>query len=415
MRQEMPQKVQKVSILGATGSIGKSTLDVLNRHPELFSVYALTAYNNIELLVQQALLCLPEYVVIADPKQFNQAKKLFSDHQLTCEVLAGHEALEQVANAPEVDVVMAAIVGSAGLLPTLAAVKAGKKVLLANKESLVMSGDLFIQAANHYNAQVMPIDSEHNAIFQCMPVDFKYGNLSSSGISKILLTGSGGPFLTLPLGELPYVTPDQACAHPNWDMGRKISVDSATMMNKGLEFIEARWLFGLEASDIQVVLHPQSIIHSMVQYRDGSVLAQMGNPDMRTPIAHALAFPERIESGVPPLDFSQLANFTFTEPEADRYPNLLLAMQASNAGQYATTTLNAANEIAVDAFLQGQIGFMQIAQVNEECLQQTASHSLDTIEAVIESDKSTRILSMKIINKLAQKNTYSVAKEGVVS
>jgi 1-deoxy-D-xylulose-5-phosphate reductoisomerase len=396
------QKVQKISILGATGSIGKNTLDVLSRHPELFSVFALTANSNIELLLQQALLCSPEYVVIADPKQFKQAKKLFLDHHLTCEVLAGCEALEQVASAPEVDVVMAAIVGAAGLLPTLAAVKAGKKVLLANKESLVMSGNLFIRAANQHNAQVLPIDSEHNAIFQCLPADFKYGDLCSSGISKILLTGSGGPFLTTALPELHYVTPDQACAHPNWDMGRKISVDSATMMNKGLEFIEARWLFGLEASDIQIVLHPQSIIHSMVQYVDGSVLSQMGKPDMRTPIAHALAFPERIESGVAPLDFNQLANFTFTEPETDRYPNLALAIQASNDGQYATTTLNAANEVAVDAFLQGQIGFMQIAQVNEECLQQTSSHSLDTIEAVLESDRSARKLSMSIIGKLRQ-------------
>lgn len=402
MQKKTHKKTQKISILGATGSIGKSTIDVLNRHPELFSVYALTANNNIQLLLQQAQLCSPEYVVIANPKQFKQAKKLFSDHQLKCEVLAGHEALEQVAGAPEVDMVMAAIMGSAGLLPTLAAVKAGKKVLLANKESLVMSGDLFIQAANQYGAQVMPIDSEHNAIFQCLPVDFKYGDLRASGISKILLTGSGGPFLTTPLNELQHVTPDQACAHPNWDMGRKISVDSATMMNKGLEFIEARWLFGLEASDIQVVLHPQSIIHSMVQYLDGSVLAQMGNPDMRTPIAHALAFPERIESGVSPLDFNQLANFTFTEPEVDRYPNLALAMQASDAGQYATTTINAANEVAVNAFLQGKIGFMQIAQVNEECLQQTLSHDLDTIEAVLESDNSARRLSMNIISKLSQ-------------
>jgi 1-deoxy-D-xylulose-5-phosphate reductoisomerase len=393
--------MQKVSILGATGSIGKSTLDVLLKHQDLFSVYALTANNNIEVLLQMARLCSPEYVVIADLKQFKQAKKLFSDEQLTCEVLAGHEALAQVASASEVDVVMAAIVGAAGLMPTLAAVEAGKKVLLANKESLVMSGDLFIQTANQYNAQILPIDSEHNAIFQCLPTEFKYGDLSSSGISKVLLTGSGGPFLTTPLDELHHVTPDQACAHPNWDMGRKISVDSATMMNKGLEFIEARWLFGLEASDIQIVLHPQSIIHSMVQYIDGSVLAQMGNPDMRTPIAHALAFPERIESGVPPLDFNQLANFTFTEPETERYPNLALAIQASSAGQYATTTLNAANEVAVEAFLQGQISFMQIAQVNEECLQQTSSHSLNTIEAVLESDKSARRLSINIIEKLS--------------
>jgi 1-deoxy-D-xylulose-5-phosphate reductoisomerase len=400
--------MQNITILGATGSIGKSTIDVLMRHPKLFSVFALTANSNVELLLQQAQLCSPEYVVVADPKQFEAAKKLFSENLLTCEVLAGHEALEQIAGAPEVDIVMAAIVGAAGLLPTLVAVKAGKKVLLANKESLVMSGDLFIQAANKYNAEILPIDSEHNAIFQCLPTDFKYGELSSSGISKILLTGSGGPFLNLPLSKLHHVTPDQACAHPNWDMGRKISVDSATMMNKGLEFIEAKWLFGLESSDIEVVLHPQSIIHSMVQYIDGSVLAQMGNPDMRTPIAHALAFPDRVESGVSPLDFNQLSNFTFTEPEAERYPNLILAMQASNAGQYATTTLNAANEVAVDAFLQGKIGFIQIAQVNEECLQQTSPHNLDTIEAVIESDNAARRLGLNIIGNISQSSMQKV-------
>lgn len=394
--------MQKVSILGSTGSIGKSTIDVLLKHPDRYAVFALTANSNIQLLLQQAQLCSPEYVVIADAKQFEQTKRIFAEQKLSCQVLAGHEALLQVASAGEVDVVMAAIVGAAGLLPTLAAVKAGKKVLLANKESLVMSGDLFIQAANRNNAQVLPIDSEHNAIFQCLPSDYQYGDPESSGISKILLTGSGGPFLTSPLSELQQVTPNQACAHPNWDMGRKISVDSATMMNKGLEFIEARWLFGLDAADIQVVLHPQSIIHSMVQYLDGSVLAQLGNPDMRTPIAHALAFPERIESGVAALDFTQMGHFSFTEPEPARYPNLALAIEASRAGQYATTTLNAANEVAVEAFLQGQIGFMQIAHVNDQCLQRTMSHDLRSIEAVLDSDKAARILANSIINKLEQ-------------
>lgn len=394
--------MQNVSILGATGSIGQSTLDVISRHPEHFNVYAITAHKNLDLLLTQAQLYQPEYVVIADPCLFHQTKVLFSQHQINCQLLSGLEGLEQVASADEVDVVMAAIVGAAGLLPTLAAVKAGKKVCLANKEALVMSGDLFIQAANDHNAQLLPIDSEHNAIFQCLPRDFVYGDLSASGISKILLTGSGGPFLDTALSALAQVTPEQACAHPNWDMGRKISVDSATMMNKGLEFIEARWLFGLKSSDIQVVLHPQSIIHSMVQYVDGSVIAQMGNPDMRTPIAHALAFPDRMESGVASLDFSQLASFTFTEPDAQRYPNLILAKQASDAGQYATTTLNAANEVAVEAFLQGQIGFMQIAQVNQECMQQTPSHQLDNIEAVIESDKIARARSENIIASLSQ-------------
>lgn len=394
--------MQNISILGATGSIGKSTIDVVSRHPELFNVYALTANNNIQLLVKQAQLCQPKYVVLADDSKFIEAKRLFSEHKISCEVLVGNEALSQVASAAEVDVVMAAIVGAAGLLPTLSAVKAGKKVLLANKESLVMSGDLFIQAANQYDAKVLPIDSEHNAIFQCLPDDFQYGDLPASGISKILLTGSGGPFLNTPLNDLHNMTPNQACAHPNWDMGRKISVDSATMMNKGLEFIEAKWLFGLTSSDIQVVLHPQSIIHSMVQYVDGSVIAQMGNPDMRTPIAHALAYPQRVDSGVANLDFSQLLNFSFTEPDAARYPNLTLAIEASDEGQYATTTLNASNELAVEAFLTGQIGFTQIAEVNQQCLAQTSSHALGSIEAVVESDEAARRLSMTIISKLSK-------------
>ncbi len=394
--------MQQVSILGATGSIGKSTIDVLARHPESFAVYALTANQNIELLLAQAKLCKPKFVVLADPALFTQAKQRFADAKLNCTLLSGQEGLAQVASADEVDVVMAAIVGAAGLLPTLAAVKAGKKVLLANKEALVMSGDLFIQAANQSRAQLLPIDSEHNAIFQCLPADFQYGDLAQSGISKILLTGSGGPFLTKPLADLSQVTPAQACAHPNWDMGRKISVDSATMMNKGLEFIEAKWLFGLQSQDIQVVLHPQSMIHSMVQYVDGSVLAQMGNPDMRTPIAHALAYPKRIDSGVAALDFAALADFSFTEPEAARYPNLQLAKQASDAGQYATTTLNASNEMAVEAFLQGQIGFMQIAEVNQECMQQTQAHSLTTIDCIINSDQLARARSQAIIEQFKQ-------------
>lgn len=391
--------MQKISILGATGSIGQSTLDVVLRHSEQFSVFALTAYSNVELLLQQAKQCHPEYVVVANPALFSAAKTIFSSSNLKCELLCGAKALEQVASDTQVDMVMAAVVGAAGLLPTLAAVNAGKKVLLANKESLVMSGDLFIQAANQHGAQLLPIDSEHNAIFQCLPESFQYGDLAGSGISKILLTGSGGPFLNMPLDNLPAVTPAQACAHPNWDMGRKISVDSATMMNKGLEFIEARWLFGLEAQDIQVVLHPQSIIHSMVQYVDGSVIAQMGNPDMRTPIAHAMAYPQRIDSGVEPLDFNVLSRFSFTEPEALRYPNLNLAIEASKAGQYATTTLNAANEVSVHAFLQEQICFTQIAEVNEECLQRISSHHIDCIEAVLATDQQARSYAMDIIRQ----------------
>ncbi|WP_158970784.1 1-deoxy-D-xylulose-5-phosphate reductoisomerase [Paraglaciecola sp. L3A3] len=405
----MQHKSQTISILGATGSIGQSTIDVVLRHPELFSVFALTANRNIELLVSQAKICQPKYVVVADENSYLQAKQMFNAANLLCEVLCGAEGLQHVASANEVDVVMAAIVGAAGLLPTLAAVNSGKKVLLANKESLVMSGDLFVQAANQHKAILLPIDSEHNAIFQCLPENFCYGDLAASGISKVLLTGSGGPFLNTNLADFEKVTPDQACAHPNWDMGRKISVDSATMMNKGLEFIEARWLFGLDADDIQVVLHPQSIIHSMVQYVDGSVIAQMGNPDMRTPIAHALAYPQRIESGVAPLDFNQVANFSFTEPDPLRYPNLHLAIEASKEGQYATTVLNASNEVSVEAFLQGKIGFNQIAQVNNECLQQSQSHRLDTIEAVIDSDQAARRVTLNIIENLMSSKVHGVS------
>lgn len=394
--------IQMISILGSTGSIGQSTLDVVLIHPERYQVFALTAHKRIDKLIEQAHLCTPQYLVIADPGDYVYAKDLVGKSGLACELLVGAEALEQVASAPEVDVVMAAIVGAAGLLPTLAAVKSGKKVLLANKESLVMSGELFMQAVLENSAQLLPIDSEHNAIFQCLPADYQYGDLQGSGISKILLTGSGGPFLNTPLDELANMTPDQACAHPNWQMGRKISVDSATMMNKGLEFIEARWLFGVQGEDIQVVLHPQSIIHSMVQYKDGSVIAQMGNPDMRTPIAHGLAFPDRIASGVKPLDFQQLSSFTFAKADTERYPNLHLAMQASEAGQYASTVLNAANEVAVQAFLSGRIGFTQIAQINQECLQQIEAHPLTSIEAVIQCDEFARQSAARVIDEITQ-------------
>ena len=391
--------VQKVTILGATGSIGKSTIDVISRHPDKYKVFALTAHSNIDLVVAQAQVCQPEYVVISDETYYAKAKQAFLEAGLKCELLVGLDNLALVASHADVDTVMAAIVGAAGLLPTLAAVKSGKKVLLANKEALVMSGDLFIQAANDHQATLLPVDSEHNAIFQCLPSDFRYGDLPHSGVSKILLTGSGGPFLTKLLSELPHVTPEQACAHPNWDMGRKISVDSATMMNKGLEFIEARYLFGLAVEDIEIVLHPQSIIHSIVQYTDGSVIAQMGNPDMRTPIAHALAYPERIASGVKPLDFSQLSNFSFAKPDFERYPNLKLAIEASRHGQHATTTLNAANEVSVAAFLNGYIGFTQIAEVNQECLNTLCSESPTNIEQVLEVDRLARQLASALVAK----------------
>ncbi|MDP5029490.1 MAG: 1-deoxy-D-xylulose-5-phosphate reductoisomerase [Paraglaciecola sp.] len=393
--------MQSICILGSTGSIGQSTIDVVLRHPDKYQVFALTANKNIRLLVQQAALCNPQYIALADEKYFAATQELIKQHGLACEVLCGERAILELAAHNEVDVVMAAIVGAAGLLPTMAGVNAGKKVLLANKEALVMSGDLFIQAANRSKAQLLPIDSEHNAIFQCLPRDFVYGDLAASGMSKILLTGSGGPFLNTPIEQLCSMTPQQACAHPNWDMGRKISVDSATMMNKGLEFIEARWLFGLQSDDIEVVLHPQSIIHSMVQYCDGSVLAQMGNPDMRTPIAHALAYPKRIESGVAPLNFMQLANFSFCAPDFARYPNLKLAIDASNAGQSATTVLNAANESAVEAFLQEQIGFTQIARVNDACLQAIPRQDVTDINSIIAIDNLARRHAATVIAQIA--------------
>lgn len=392
--------MQTISILGATGSIGCSTLDVIAQHPELFRVFALTAHQNAERLIQQAKAFAPRYAVLTDAKAFEKASVLAQDAQLDTEILFGEQALEFVASDQAVDSVMAAIVGAAGLLPTLAAVKSGKRVLLANKEALVMSGELFIQAANDCGAEIIPIDSEHNAIFQSLPENFQYGQLAEQGISKILLTGSGGPFLTKPLDEFDAITPEQACAHPNWDMGRKISVDSATMMNKGLEFIEAHWLFGVAVEDIQVVLHPQSTIHSMVQYVDGSVIAQLGQPDMRTPIAHGLAYPKRVSAGVEPLDFATLKDFSFTTPCFKRYPNLALAIDACQKGQYATTQLNAANEVAVDAFLNGSIRFTDIAIVNQNTLNQLEPKAVSSIQQILELDQAARAMAKSIIQGL---------------
>ncbi|WJG08530.1 1-deoxy-D-xylulose-5-phosphate reductoisomerase [Aliiglaciecola sp. LCG003] len=391
--------MQNITILGATGSIGQSTLDVIALHPDKFNVVALTAHSNIDKLIEQAKTCQPEFLVISDQANYLQTKQKLARAKLSCELLTGHQGLCHVAQLESVDSVMAAIVGAAGLLPTLSAVKAGKKVMLANKESLVMCGDIFIQEVNKSGAQLLPIDSEHNAIFQCLPQSFEYGDLAASGIAKILLTGSGGPFLTRPLDSFDKITPDQACAHPNWDMGRKISVDSATMMNKGLEFIEAKWLFGLACEDIQIVLHPQSIIHSMVQYVDGSVLAQMGNPDMRTPIAHCLSFPERIDSGVKPLDFSALTDFSFELADFNRYPNLRTAIEACKAGQYATTTLNAVNEISVEAFLSGRIRFTDIARLNRRIVEQSEACALNSVDDVIALDQQVRKLALQQLDK----------------
>ena len=389
--------MQTVTVLGATGSIGCNTLDVINRHPDKYRVFAITGNSQLELLMEQAQKCAPRYVVIADEANYKLACELASQYGVDAEILAGAKALEEVSSAPEVDAVMAAIVGAAGLLPTLAAVKAGKRVLLANKEALVMSGALFIEAANQSGAEILPIDSEHNAIFQCLPHDYEYGNFTASGIRKILLTGSGGPFRERPLDSFSSITVDEASTHPNWSMGRKITIDSATMMNKGLEFIEACWLFGAGANDIDVVIHPQSIIHSMVQYIDGSVIAQMGNPDMRTPIAYGLAHPERIEAGVTPLNFSDIANFSFQTPCFERYPNLKLAIDACNEGQCATTRVNASNEVAVDAFLEGKIQFCDIAKVNDATLNAMPHVSVSSIQQILEQDSLARTKANEII------------------
>ena len=389
--------MQTVTVLGATGSIGCNTLDVISRHPEKYRIFAITGNSQLTLLMEQALKFAPRYVVVADESLYQDACDIAKQMGVAAEVLCGQQALEDVASAPEVDSVMAAIVGAAGLLPTLAAVKAGKRVLLANKEALVMSGALFIEAANQSGATLLPIDSEHNAIFQCLPHDYQYGDFASSGIHKILLTGSGGPFRSRALDTFKAITIDEASTHPNWSMGRKITIDSATMMNKGLEFIEACWLFGAGADDIDVVIHPQSIIHSMVQYVDGSVIAQMGNPDMRTPIAHGLAYPERIDAGVSPLDFAAVSDFTFQTPCFERYPNLKLAIDACREGQCATTRLNAANEVAVEHFLLGNIKFCDIADVNDATLNALASVSVNSIQQIVEQDTLARTKANEII------------------
>jgi 1-deoxy-D-xylulose-5-phosphate reductoisomerase len=395
--------VQSVTILGATGSIGKNTLDVIARHPERYRVFAISGHRQVELLMRQAQATRCRYTVLADDSDYKKAKALADSLNIPTEILCGTEALENVASACDTDIVMAAIVGAAGLQPTFAAVKSGKKVLLANKEALVMSGKLFIDTANQNGASLLPIDSEHNAIFQCLPHDYKYGELARSGIRKLILTGSGGPFRQRCLESFEDISPEEACAHPNWSMGKKISVDSATMMNKGLEFIEACRLFGVSDADIDVVLHPQSIIHSMVQYADGSVLSQMGNPDMRTPIAHGLAFPNRIEAGVSSLDFSNLPSFTFETPCYKRYPNLKLAIEAEKQGQSATTALNAANEVAVDAFLKRAISFTQIAKVNAETLEQLEPTQVYTLQSVLEQDAKARIKAKKIVEEVSNR------------
>ncbi|MDX5373187.1 MAG: 1-deoxy-D-xylulose-5-phosphate reductoisomerase [Pseudomonadaceae bacterium] len=380
---------QQVCVLGATGSIGLSTLDVIARHPERYRAFALTGFSRVAELKVLCLRHRPAFAVTPDQASARVLQEALQAAGLATRVLVGEAGLCEVAGHPEVDAVMAAIVGAAGLKPTLAAVQAGKKVLLANKEALVMSGALFMQAVREHGATLLPIDSEHNAIFQCLPSDYARG-LSPVGVRRILLTASGGPFRETPLAELERVTPEQACAHPNWSMGRKISVDSASMMNKGLELIEACWLFDARPGQVEVVVHPQSVIHSLVDYVDGSVLAQLGNPDMRTPIANALAWPQRIDSGVAPLDLFAVARLDFQRPDEARFPCLRLARQAAEAGGDVPAMLNAANEVAVEAFLERRIRFSEIARIIDEVLQRQAAGAADDLAAVLEADARAR-------------------------
>lgn len=380
---------QRITVLGATGSIGQSTLNVIARHPSRYEVFALTGHARLDALLELCKRHRPKVVVVATCAQAVDFSSRLRQAGLATDVLHGEAGLCQAASAGEVDTVMAAIVGAAGLKPTLAAVRAGKKVLLANKEALVMSGGLFMQAVRDHGARLLPIDSEHNAIFQCLPGNYAEG-LAPVGVRRILLTASGGPFRETPLDELASVSPEQACAHPNWSMGRKISVDSATMANKGLELIEACWLFDARPSQVEVVVHPQSVIHSLVDYIDGSVLAQLGNPDMRTPIASALAWPARIDSGVPPLDLFSIARLDFQAPDEHRFPCLRLARQAAEAGGSAPATLNAANEVAVQAFLERRVRYTEIASMIESVLDQLPSETLGNLDAVFAADASAR-------------------------
>ena len=397
-------KQQQLTLLGATGSIGASTLDVVTRHPEQFAVFALTAASNVSAMLKLCIIHRPQYAVMVD-EQAAEALRGALPAELKTEVLAGADALSEVSEATEVDQVMAAIVGAAGLPPTLAAVRAGKRVLLANKEALVMSGQLFIDEVLKSGAQLLPVDSEHNAIYQCLSTTTqgRVGTMSlqQEGIQKIILTGSGGPFLELPLEQLSAQTPAAACKHPNWSMGQKISVDSATMLNKGLEYIEARWLFNCQQGELDVLIHPQSIIHSMVQYVDGSVIAQMGQADMRTPIAHCMHYPARAESGVEALDFTQLSALTFVAPDTHRFPCLRLAQQACWAGQAATTALNAANEVAVEAFLSTQLAFTQIAELCDRILQSVTPEAFTQIDEIIDFDQQVRLQARQLVKAVS--------------
>ncbi len=381
--------IRQITILGSTGSIGENTLDVIARHPDRFRAFALTANNNTEKMLSQCQRFQPRYAVMLDTDSAEQLAKAIQATGIDTQVLSGIESLEKVASLPEVDAVMAAIVGAAGIRPTFAAARTGKLVLLANKETLVMAGRIFMDLIKQHHATLLPIDSEHNAIYQSLPHHFN-GNLAAAGISRILLTASGGPFRCLPFDTLKKVTPEQACAHPNWDMGQKISVDSATMMNKGLEVIEAHWLFDAAPDKIQVVIHPQSVIHSMVAYVDGSVIAQLGNPDMRTPIAHAMGYPDRIDSGVSALDMFKVAHLDFEPPDVKRFPCLGLAYQALTAGGNMPAVLNAANEIAVESFLKRRMAFTAIPALIEHVMQTVPHEEMTTLDDVLRTDTLAR-------------------------
>lgn len=389
---------QVLTILGSTGSIGESTLDVVSRHPEKFRVFALAGHRQVDKLAAQCKQFRPEYAVVGDAGHAAELEKKLKQEGIDTQVLYGAQALIDVASADEVSGVMCAIVGAAGLPSALAAAQKGKTIYLANKETLVVSGALFMETARQNGATVLPIDSEHNAIFQVLPRDYT-GRLNEHGINSIILTASGGPFLNTDLSTFDSITPEQAVKHPNWSMGRKISVDSASMMNKGLELIEAHWLFNCPPEKLEVVIHPQSVIHSMVRYRDGSVLAQLGNPDMRTPIAYCLGLPERIDSGVGELDFGALSALTFQKPDFDRFPCLKLAYQAMNAGGAAPCVLNAANEVAVAAFLDKRIKFTDIAKVVVHCLAQDFSDGRHDIEGLLAQDAQTRRQAEAFIGK----------------
>ena len=382
-------------MLGATGSIGQSTLDIVARHPDRYSLYALTANNNHQKMLQLCRQFAPRFAVMRDVESAQLLQQEIRD--LHTEVLAGETALAEVAAADGVDIVVAAIVGAVGLMPTLAAVRTGKRILLANKEALVMAGALFMDEVLRYGAELLPVDSEHNAIFQCLPPGSISKSVVKEGVRKIILTGSGGPFRDIDVESLEDVTPEQACAHPNWDMGPKISVDSATMMNKGLELIEACWMFAVDQDDVEILLHRQSIVHSMVAYNDGSVIAQMGNPDMRTPIANALAWPDRIESGVEPLDLLQVSQLDFTLADEERYPCLKLAREAWHQGGTSMTVLNAANEIAVEHFLSGQIKFTEIPRLITKVMEQSTIEPADGLDSILRADFNARELARQLV------------------